>query len=151
MNNRVLTLKPPRIAMAILILAALLHWLTPLGEANLLARRFLAPPTGLAGFLLMIRAWWQFKQQQVAICPTEETAFLITDGVYRFTRNPMYLGMIMMLVAVAFWFGTVPYFAAATAFFLIIRLVFCPYEERKLAASFGDEYRDYATQVRRWL
>ena len=99
----------------------------------------------------MMWAWWQFKKRQVAICPADHTAHLNTDGSYHFTRNPMYLGMIIMLLGVATWFGTAPFFAAAAAFFLIIQFVFCPYEERKLLATFGKVYRAYKIEVRRWI
>jgi protein-S-isoprenylcysteine O-methyltransferase Ste14 len=99
----------------------------------------------------MMIAWAQFRQQQVAICPTEPTAKLITSGAYRFTRNPMYFGVMMMLGGLAFWFGTLPFVLAALAFFLVINLVFCPYEEQKLATNFGDDYRDYCQRVSRWL
>jgi len=49
------------------------------------------------GFGIMMRAWWLFRQHQTAICPTAETTLLITDDIHAFTRNPMYLGMVLML------------------------------------------------------
>jgi protein-S-isoprenylcysteine O-methyltransferase Ste14 len=99
----------------------------------------------------MMWAWWQFKEHKVAICPTDETDYLITDGVYRLTRNPMYLGMILMLFAIAVFVGTLPFYVAAFLFFTIINWVFCPYEEDKLTRVFRQDYADYRTQVRRWI
>ena len=93
----------------------------------------------------------EFRQHAVAICPTEKTSALITDGIYRYTRNPMYLGMLMMLVAAALWIGTPPFMLAAVTFFLIMDRLFCPYEEDKLQAAFSDAYRAYASRIRRWL
>lgn len=83
--------------------------------------------------------------------PNEATHYLITDGIYRLTRNPMCLGMIAMLLGVAAYFGSLPFYVAAIAYFLIIDRVFCAYEESKLAASFGREYEAYRSRVRRWL
>jgi protein-S-isoprenylcysteine O-methyltransferase Ste14 len=151
MNQRILQHRPPRIAMFFLLLATALHWLTPLGSQPFFPSSMLAGTIGLSGFLVMMWAWWQFKEQEVAICPTEKTARLITNGVYRYSRNPMYLGVTMMLVAVAVEVGTIPFFAAAAGFFLVIQFVFCPYEEAKLHRAFGAEYRHYVGKVRRWL
>ncbi len=151
MNKKLIEHRPPRIAMLLLTIGGTLHLITPLGDRPLLMSSFFAASLGLFGFSIMMWAWWQFKKSQVAICPTDDTKHLITDGLYRFTRNPMYLGMLLMLVGVATWFGTAPFFAAAAAFFLIIQVVFCPYEERKLLAAFGADYSAYLIEVRRWI
>ena len=90
----------------------------------------------------MVFAWWQFKKRAVAICPTDTTAHLITDGVYRFTRNPMYLGIVLMLSGAATMFGTLPFYAAALGFFGVMDRLFRRYEEEKLTATFGREYTE---------
>ena len=151
MNRWLLAHKPPRIAMLLLLAAAVINWITPLHERHLITSAGTAVVLGFTGFAVMIRAWWQFRQHAVAICPTEKTSALITDGIYRYTRNPMYLGMLMMLVAVALWIGTPPFMLAAVTFFLIMDRLFCPYEEDKLQAAFSDAYRAYASRIRRWL
>jgi protein-S-isoprenylcysteine O-methyltransferase Ste14 len=51
----------------------------------------------------------------------------------------------------ALYFGTLPFYVAALTYFVVIDRVFCQYEEKKLEAAFGDEYRRYRTRVRRWL
>jgi len=151
MNKKLVEHRPPRIAMLLLFLGGVLHLTTPLGDRPVLPSLFVASVLGISGFAIMMLAWWQFKRRQVAICPTDHTAHLITDGIYRFSRNPMYLGMFFMLVSVGVWFGTAPFFAAAAGFFLIIQLVFCPYEEEKLLVTFGNAYSDYRMAVRRWI
>ena len=151
MNNRILSHKPPRIAMLFLVLAAGLHWLRPLRGKIVMPSVYVAVSLGLGGFWIMMLAWWQFRQNDVAICPTAPTERLLTNGVYRVTRNPMYLGIVLMLIAVAIQVGSLPFVAAAIGYFAVIHLVFCPYEERKLAATFGKEYRDYQVRVGRWI
>ena len=151
MPRKIIEHRPPRIAMLLLLIGGTLHVITPLGDRVVLMSSFFAVVLGLSGFSIMMWAWWQFNKRKVAICPTEHTEHLITDGIYRFTRNPMYLGMVIMLAGVATWFGTAPFFAAAAAFFLVIQLAFCPYEERKLMAEFGAVYSDYMMGVRRWI
>jgi len=151
MNKKIIEYRPPRIAMLLLLVGGVLHLVTPLGDRPILPSSFFALLLGISGFTIMMLAWWQFKTRQVAICPTDHTAHLITDGIYRFSRNPMYMGMLLMLVSVAAWFGTTPFFAAAAAFFLVIQLEFCPYEEEKLLVAFGEAYSDYKMAVRRWI
>ena len=73
------------------------------------------------------------------------------SGIYRFTRNPMYLGLLMVLVAWAFHLSSASAFAGPLLFlFYIDRFQIVP-EERVLVVKFGQAYSDYRSQVRRWL
>ena len=151
MNSRFLDYRPPRIAMTLILLAAAIHVLVPVLPKHLFSSSLLAVLLSVGGFSVMIWAWRQFKDQDVAICPTDETDYLITDGVYRLTRNPMYLGITMMLFGIAVFIGTLPFYVAASVYFWIIHWAFCPYEEDKLMRTFGQDYSDYRTRVRRWI
>ena len=141
-------IKPPRIAMLATVIAALAHVLypvtlhVPLPWTGVLA--------GVTGFVLMLRAWWLFKQAGTAICPTKRSTALIRNDVYAYTRNPMYLGIAGMLAAPGLATGWASFYVAILAFVLIIDRVYCPYEERKATREFGDDYRRYAASVRRW-
>jgi len=112
---------------------------------------FAATLTGTIGFLLMLRAWWLFRLVNTAICPTESATTLVTHGVFAITRNPMYLGIFLMLLGLAMATGSAPFYIAAAGYGVVMDRAFCPYEERKSAAEFGDEYLDYVRKVRRWL
>jgi protein-S-isoprenylcysteine O-methyltransferase Ste14 len=151
MKIRILEYRPPRIAMALLLVAGLIQVLAPIQGLHLFSSPLLAATLGAGGFVVMMWAWWQFQRNKVAICPTEKTDYLITDGIYRYTRNPMYLGMIAMLLGVATFFGTLPYYAVVVAYFAIIDRSFCPYEEDKLSITFGNDYEKYRSRVRRWI
>ncbi len=151
MNSRFLDYRPPRIAMTLILVAAATHVLVPVLPKHLFSSSLLAVLLSVGGFSVMIWAWRQFKDHDVAICPTDETIYLITDGVYRLTRNPMYLGITMMLFGIAVFIGTLPFYVAAFVYFGIINWAFCPYEEDKLVQAFGQEYSDYRTRVRRWI
>lgn len=140
--------RPPRIAMTLVAMAALLQIVMPLGK--LPSVRLTAAVVGGLGFAIMLRAWWLFRIENAAICPTARTTTLNTRNVYALTRNPMYLGMVMMLGATALFAGALPFYVAAIVYFLLLNVVFCPYEEQKLRATFG-EYDDYAARVRRWI
>jgi protein-S-isoprenylcysteine O-methyltransferase Ste14 len=151
MNGLLVGYRPPRIAFVMLGLAASLHWALPRTDTVMLTAPWIGATLLLAGFATMISAWWLFKRHAVAICPTAPTERLLTQGIYALTRNPMYLGMIAMMLGVALYLGTLPFFVATLAYFVLIDRVFCQYEEEKLEAAFGDEYRRYRARVRRWL
>lgn len=72
-------------------------------------------------------------------------------GPYRFTRNPMYLGMVLILLAWCLWLGNAAALLALAAFVgYITRFQIVP-EERALAGRFGAAYEDYRRRVRRWV
>jgi len=151
MNIRIIEYRPPQIAQLFVLAAALLHWATPMKELHLYSRPVAGGILGTVGFAVMMWAWWLFRKSDTAICPTAKTEHLITTGVYRHTRNPMYLGVISMLLALAICVGTLPFYIAAAVYFVVINHVFCPYEENKLAGAFGESYLSYKRRVRRWL
>lgn len=142
-------LRPPRIAIGLALAAVAVNQVIPVTLHP-------ASPgggilVGAAGFLLMLRAWWLFRQAGTAVCPTESSMALIVEDVYAFTRNPMYLGITMMIAAPGLATGFGSFYLAACSFAALIDRVFCPYEEQKALAEFGDAFRSYAKSVRRWL
>jgi protein-S-isoprenylcysteine O-methyltransferase Ste14 len=151
MNTNLIEYKPPRIAMALLTFATVFHAAFPAQSSYFYSSVILSVALVSAGFTVMMLAWWKFKQRKVAICPTADTDYLITDGIYRLTRNPMYLGMVAMLGGVAVFFGTLPFFAVTIVYFILIDRWFCPYEEEKLLVTFGRDYDAYRSKVRRWV
>ena len=151
MKMQIINYRPPRIAQLFVLTAALLHLATPFSQLHVYSSQVLGAILGIGGFGVMIWGWWLFKRYDTAICPTAKTDFLVTFGVYRVSRNPMYLGLVSMLLAVAIFVGTFPFYLATTAYFLVINNAFCPYEESKLSEAFGDSYMSYKNKVRRWI
>jgi protein-S-isoprenylcysteine O-methyltransferase Ste14 len=99
----------------------------------------------------MMWSWLLFKKKDVAICPRAKTARIIQSGPYLISRNPMYLGMIMIMLGPALFVGTVTFYLSVLVYFLVLNIVFCPFEEAKLLTAFGHEYAQYCGNVRRWL
>jgi len=149
--TRMLAYKPPRIAMSLLVLASLTQFLLPASESTLPSLLMAGAALFALGFGIMIRAWWLFQQHETAICPTATTTTFIVEDIYRLTRNPMYLGMVLMLTGIALLVGSWPYYVVAILYAVILDHVFCRFEERKLLAQYGREYADYAVRVRRWI
>lgn len=148
---RLIDLRPPRIALLLTLLAIVLHWSFGIWETLRFSWRWGGVIIGAAGISLTMWSWKLFKMRDVALCPKAKTASLILSGPYRFTRNPMYLGMVLMLAGLALYMGTLPFYLSTTAFFGILNHVFCPYEEKKLEGLFGMEYLQYLHRVRRWI
>ena len=92
-----------------------------------------------------------FRKAGTGIEPFDEATTLVTSGFYRYSRNPMYLGMILMLTGVAFLMGSIGAILPMVLFVLVIRNNFVLGEERFLEANFGQLYLDYKSTVRRWL
>lgn len=134
--------------MTLLAVAAIIHFLVPLMVLPPL--RLAAALVGTTGFLVMLRAWWLFRAAGTPICPTDRATTLITGDVFALTRNPMYLGMVMMVLAIALFSGALSFYAAALVLFLVFDLVFCPFEERRLDSAFVD-FDAYSSRVRRWI
>jgi protein-S-isoprenylcysteine O-methyltransferase Ste14 len=149
--TRMLAYKPPRIAMLLLALATLAQFVLPGIGTKLPSLSIAGVACAALGFGIMIRAWWLFQQHETAICPTAETTSFIVGDIYRLTRNPMYLGMILILLGIALLAGSWPYYFVAILYAIILNHVFCPYEERKLLDQYGAEYADYTLRVRRWI
>ena len=110
---------------------------------------------GIAGFALWLvldgNAMQRFRQAGTNMIPFKPSTALVTSGVYRFTRNPMYLGMAAFYIGIAVAAGWIwALFLLPLVLIAIDRLVIAreePYLERK----FGQEYVEYKKRVRRWI
>jgi len=93
-----------------------------------------------------------FRREGTEIDPVSPSnRRLVTSGPYRFTRNPMYLGLIVVALGVAIWVGAWPMFLAPIAVFATTNWVHIPFEETKMRRQFDATYDSYAGRVGRWL
>ncbi len=105
----------------------------------------------LTGIAMAAYSAGLFKKAETGIVPFDEATTLVTGGLYRYTRNPMYLGMIVMLLGVAVLFGNAGSLLPIPLFILVIRNNFVLGEERFLETAFGQQYVSYKSTVRRWI
>jgi protein-S-isoprenylcysteine O-methyltransferase Ste14 len=144
-------LRPPVTALLLLALAFAVDRLFPSAPWIPARLRWLGlVPIG-AAVALGTWALATFHARHTTHEPFGTPRALVVSGPYRFTRNPMYLALTTLLVAVAWCMRTAPWWGVPVAFFLYVRLVNVPHEERLLDTLFGDAYRDYRARVRRWL
>jgi protein-S-isoprenylcysteine O-methyltransferase Ste14 len=108
--------------------------------------------TGIAGVLLSGWGERTFAAEGTEILPASPAnKKLVMRGPFRYTRNPMYLGLVLMAFGFAFYFGTIPFYLVPVVLFLLCNFSFIPFEEAKMQRQFSDQYTDYRGRVRRWI
>ena len=105
----------------------------------------------LAGLAMLVVAGGLFKQADTDLIPFKDVRALVTTGVYRYTRNPMYLGMALVLLGCAIVVGVATAFLIPVIFVVIIQYRFILPEEQMLRELFPEEFPAYCQQVRRWI
>ena len=145
------TVIPPVYFVSALALMAALHFLAPLERFIEAPYSYLGLGLLLGGVVMAATALRTFSKAGTPVLPFQRSTALVTNGVYRFTRNPMYLGLALMLAGVALLFGTLTPLLPIPVFVWIIQSNFIRGEERFLEEIFGDQYLSYKRRVRRWI
>ncbi len=104
-----------------------------------------------AGFAILRSGHSRFLAEKTEIHTFREPTKLVSDGIYGVTRNPMYLGFLLILLGAAICTNEALNVLFALAFFLTAQFWYIPLEERNAADAFGAAYNDYKTRVRRWF
>jgi protein-S-isoprenylcysteine O-methyltransferase Ste14 len=105
----------------------------------------------LAGVAVAVAGRIRFARAGTEINTFAEPGRLVTDGVYRFTRNPMYLGLGLVAAGAALACGAITSMLLAAAFVAITDRWYIAFEEEQLAAKFGPAYEAYRRSTRRWI
>jgi protein-S-isoprenylcysteine O-methyltransferase Ste14 len=103
------------------------------------------------GLILLIGARIQFKKNDSEIMTFDEPRNLVTTGFFGFSRNPMYLGFTILLLAAALYVNTACALLAPIVFFITANWWYIPYEEVAAKKAFGSDYTNYIQRVRRWI
>jgi len=153
MQSLELKIPPPLLALVLAVGMWGLSWCEPHFALPDPARWIAAIVIALTGGSFTARAMLTFRRFKTVINPMTpgKTSSFVTSGVYRVTRNPMYVGVALVLVAWAVFLGA-PWPIVGPVFFVlyVTRFQIEP-EERILAGLFGEEYSAYLARVRRWL
>ena len=105
----------------------------------------------VAALLLALSGLKRFLSQKVNPVPYKPAASLVSSGIYRFTRNPMYVGFVGMLAGATVALGSLPFMASTVVMFVFLNSYAIPREEAYLTRTFGEDYKNYCRRVRRWL
>jgi protein-S-isoprenylcysteine O-methyltransferase Ste14 len=142
---------PPTNFFISLIISVALHFTLPLLQ-------IIKYPFNLIGILFFIigaglNIWadQMMKKQNTTVKPDEKPTVLIETGVFKISRNPMYLGMALLLLGAGFILGSLTSFIGVILFVAAMEIMFIPNEEKILQEQFGEEYLAYKNKVRRWV
>lgn len=125
----------------------------PSARFDLPQRWAVAAVVALAGAGIMVAAAMRFRRKGTTLDPRDpgKSQLIVSDGVFAFTRNPMYLGMALMLLGLGLGLSNVAALVWVPLFVGYIDRWQIQPEERMLSERFGQPYLDYLKQVRRWL
>ena len=154
-NEPVMHLKvpPPIVGLVSAAIAWLVNVIFPSLVVHSSLFRYVAVIFLIIGLLVELVAVYLFIKSRTTVNPMrpDRSRHLVTQGLYRWTRNPMYLGMLMLLLGFVLWQGS-PLAIIGPVFFVSYLTIFqIQPEEQILLELFGDEYSEYKRRVRRWL
>jgi protein-S-isoprenylcysteine O-methyltransferase Ste14 len=129
----------------------LLHYLMPVFKIAQYPWNILGIIPLVMGVFLNLSADAAFKKEQTTVKPFERSTALVTTGVFRISRHPMYLGMVLILLGIAILMGSLTPLFVITVFGILIELVFVRTEERMLEEQFGPAWLAYKKKVRKWV
>ncbi|MGE5462186.1 MAG: methyltransferase family protein [Syntrophothermus sp.] len=113
---------------------------------------YLAFPLWLVGGIILLWSFWNFLHEGHGTpAPLDAPTELVTAGFYRYVRNPMYFGIVLILCGHFLWLGFWSLLIYAVIIFVMIHLFITLYEEPTLLRKFGNSYEEYRTRVPRWI
>jgi protein-S-isoprenylcysteine O-methyltransferase Ste14 len=141
----------PTLTIIHITMAILLGWLIPLPIPVPIFVQWLGLGFAALGFILGVLALVEFRRVRAAYDPKKTAKSLITSGIYRYTRNPVYLGFVFILIGLPITMGT--YWGVILVWSLITftNNMIIKHEETYLQQEFKNQYLEYSSHVRRWL
>jgi protein-S-isoprenylcysteine O-methyltransferase Ste14 len=144
-------LLPPAYVLASIVLMAALHFIAP-------AARLIHSPWNLLGVIplalgivINIVADRAFHKAGTTVKPFQESTSLVTTGLFRLSRNPMYVGLVLLVLGIALITGSLTPLAVVPILVFLLDRKFIVVEERMLEERFGAVWLEYKKSVRRWI
>lgn len=142
---------PPTYFYICFFISAVFHFILPVKQIVFPPINYFGSILILAGSILNIWAGKLFKKHNTTVKPNEKASMLIDYGPFKFSRNPMYLGMALFLIGEGIFLGSLSSFFGVLIFLFVIEVFFIPAEEKLMEEIFGTDYKNYKTKVRRWI
>ncbi len=137
--------------LVLILIEIMLQYIAPV-------KQIIFVPYSYIGIILFVIGWipniWlgiHFRKVNTSISAKDTPKKLVTTGLFRISRNPNYLGMIVTLIGEAIFLGSLATFIIPAIFFILIIKFNISFEEKILEKEFGKKYIDYKRQVRRWI
>ena len=142
---------PPTYFLVSLVALAAVHYWIPVVRLIPYPWNLLGALPILLGIGLNLSADRLFKSFKTTVKPFQESSAVITTGVFGWTRNPMYLGMVLILLGIGWIAGSATALVPWAVFGVLMDRVFIRAEESMLAARFPEKWQEYSSQTRRWV
>jgi len=142
---------PPTYLFVAIVIMLVLHFLFPGAKLITLPWNLLGAVPLVLGIAMNLIADRAFKKVGTTVKPYEESTTLITEGVFRMSRHPMYVGFVLILFGIAIFVGSLTPYAVILIFAILMGVVFIRVEERMLEETFGETWMEYKKKVRRWI
>jgi len=141
---------PPLLAGVLVLVTLALHFMLPeernVGWEQVIGLLLVAVGAGLSSFAAAI-----FQARETTRKPWGEPTKFVEQPPFTWTRNPMYLGLVTVLLGLAIFFGSIAMLLAPAVFFAVIDRLVIPREEETMERLFGQDYAAYKDRVRRWV
>lgn len=142
---------PPVVAFVCVTIGYFLGRILPFPFEPPLFLRYVGLALTCIGVLLGFVAFVAFRKAQTTLDPHGSTTHLVTYGIYRLSRNPIYLGFLLIVIGLPLYLGSFWGIVVAPVFIYLMNQLVIQHEESYLERKFGDVYTQYVSQVRRWL
>jgi protein-S-isoprenylcysteine O-methyltransferase Ste14 len=142
---------PPILTLLVIVAAFLLARFAPLPFAVSRAVEYIGFALVVIGFLFGLGAVIAFRRARTTLDPYHPVSSIVTSGVYSFSRNPIYLGFLLMVIGIPLNGGTYWGVILAPIFILLCNKLVIEHEEAYLEKKFEETYTSYKSRVRRWL
>jgi protein-S-isoprenylcysteine O-methyltransferase Ste14 len=150
-DNAGVRVPPPLIYLSAMIAGLILNYFFPIAFLPVFLSRIVGIFFGALAVLIFVSAFLKFKQAETNVEPWKPTTAIISNGVYGYSRNPIYLAFTLFYTGAAFLFNSLWLFALLVPVLFVMRYAVIAREERYLENKFGTEYSDYKRRVRRWI
>lgn len=142
---------PPLVALLFIVIAYFLARFVPVPFSAPPVLRYAGLGLTFIGFLLGIGAFLEFKKAHTTLNPHGSVKQVVASGIYRFTRNPIYLGFLLMVIGLPLNSGLYWGLLTAPLYIITMTRLVIEREEAYLEKKFKGQYADYKSRVRRWL
>jgi len=142
---------PPVLTVIFIAIAYILKWTIPIPFVVSSILENIGFVLVVIGFFLGVAAFLAFRKARTTLDPHGKVSAIVSDGIYRFTRNPIYLAFLLMLIGFPLNGGNYWGILLSPVFVIFMNSLVIEKEEAYLEKKFGDVYTSYKSRVRRWL
>jgi protein-S-isoprenylcysteine O-methyltransferase Ste14 len=142
---------PPTALVITIVMMTLLYFIFPIKKMLVFPVNAAGIGLLLVGALISVRGSNKFAQEKTTVMTFDTPTVLVIDGMYQYSRNPMYLGFVLVVFGIWMLVSCLSTLFVAISFFILMDRYYIPFEEKVLQKKFGTSYMAYKKRVRRWI